>query len=242
MDFGFHTYLLGFVAGALSTLSPCVVPLIPILCASATNVHRYGPVLLAGGVAFSFAAVGTAIGASGAASGFDPDTVRAVAAGLMTVLGLVLLLPPLQRGFAGSTAWLGNIGQQTLAKFDFNNLPGQFALGALLGLSWSPCVGPTLGAASMLASQGRDLAQVGLLMLIFGLGAALPLAAIGLGARSMSRLFRDRLIKGARASTRVLGSLFVLIGVLILSGYDKGLEAWVVSHSPHWLLTLTTRF
>ncbi|HTT07278.1 MAG TPA: cytochrome c biogenesis CcdA family protein [Gammaproteobacteria bacterium] len=242
MDFGFHTYLLGFVAGALTTLSPCVVPLIPILCASAANVHRYGPVLLALGVAFSFAAVGTVIGATGAATGLNPDSVRLVAAGLMTALGLVLLLPPLQRGFAGSTAWLGNAGNRILARFAFDNLPGQFAVGALLGLSWSPCVGPTLGAASMLASQGRDLTQVGLLMLIFGLGAALPLAAIGLGARSMTRMFRDRLIQRAQASTRVLGGLFVLIGLLILSGYDKGLEAWVVGHSPDWLLTLTTRF
>jgi cytochrome c biogenesis protein CcdA len=242
MDFGLHTYLLGFVAGVLSTLSPCVVPLIPILCASAVNVHRLGPVFLAGGVSLSFAIAGTLLAGFGAAAGFDQSTVRVVAAVLMTLLGLVLLLPALQQRFAGSTAWLGNAGHRLLGRFEFNSLPGQFGVGMLLGLSWSPCVGPTLGAASMLASQGRDLVQVSSLMLVFGLGAALPLAAIGLGARSLSGRFRNRLISGAKASTRVLGGLFVLIGLLILLGYDKDLETWAVTHSPQWLLTLTTRF
>ena len=242
MDFGAHTYLLGFIAGILSTLSPCVVPLIPILCASALNVHRLGPVLMAAGVAFSFAVAGTLLAEAGAVAGLDPGTVRLVAAVLMIVLGLVLLLPALQRRFASLTAGVGGVGHNLLGRFAFDSLPGQFALGAVLGLSWSPCVGPTLGAASVLASQGRDLAQVSTLMLVFGLGAALPLAAIGFGARSLSVHFRNRLIAGAQTSTRVLGGLFLTIGILILLGYDKAIETWVVSHSPQWLLDLTTRF
>ena len=72
-------------------------------------------------------------------------------------------------------------------------LGGQFAVGLLLGAVWSPCVGPTLGAASLLAAQGRDLGQVALTMFVFGLGAALPLLALGLASREVMMRWRHRL-------------------------------------------------
>ena len=58
MDFGVATYALGYLAGALSTLSPCVLPLLPILVATATRQHRHGSLALAAGLTLSFAAVG----------------------------------------------------------------------------------------------------------------------------------------------------------------------------------------
>ena len=65
-----------------------------------------------------------------------------------------------------------------------SGLAGQFAVGLLLGAVWSPCVGPTLGAASLLASQGKDLPQVALTMVVFGIGAAVPLILLGLLSRA----------------------------------------------------------
>ena len=81
------------------------------------------------------------------------------------------------------------IGDRWLRRVRVEGLGGQLAVGLLLGLVWAPCVGPTLGAAATLASQGRDLGQVAVLMTVFGIGAGLPLVIIGtLSRRRICRI------------------------------------------------------
>lgn len=173
MTFGAGTYGLGLVAGALSagalsTLSPCVLPLVPVLIASAVNAHRWGAVALGTGLALSFAIIGIFLATVGASLGLDPDAFRTAGAVILVIFGTILLVPKLQNVFAAATGALSNTGNEWLARVTFEGFAGQFLVGLLLGVVWSPCVGPTLGAATTLASQGRDLGQIGLLMLIFG--------------------------------------------------------------------------
>jgi cytochrome c-type biogenesis protein len=111
-----------------------------------------------------------------------------------------------------------------------------------LGAVWSPCVGPTLGAASLLASQGRDLLQVGLTMFAFGIGAALPLLILGVISREAMMRWRDQLLSASSRIKSGLGLLLVTIGALVLTGVDKSIETALVNASPHWLTDLTTRF
>src|SRR5436190_10964047 len=99
MDFGLATYALGYLAGALSTLSPCVLPLLPILIATATTKHRHGPLALAAGLTLSFAAVGLFIATIGVAIGIDQGVLRVAAALLLVLFGVAMLAPPLQRWF-----------------------------------------------------------------------------------------------------------------------------------------------
>ena len=80
-------------------------------------------------------------------------------------------------------------------RIPFDGLPGQFALGFFLRLVWAPCVGPTLGAAVSLASQGHALGQVALVMLLFGIGAALPLALLGTLSREAMLRVRGKLME-----------------------------------------------
>src|SRR5262249_30712656 len=107
---------------------------------------------------------------------------------------------------------------------------------------WSPCVGPTLGAASLLAAQGRDLPQVGATMLMFGLGAAAPLLLLGLLSRKVLLHWRQRLFSAGQSLKAALGVLLIAIGVLVLTGLDKSLETALVDLSPQWLTDFTTRF
>jgi cytochrome c-type biogenesis protein len=151
---------LATLAGILSTLSPCVLPLIPIVLGTASSEHRYGPVALAGGLALSFTAIGLFAATIGFAIGLDAGVFRAVAALLLIGIGVVLVLPRLQAGLALAAGPAGNWTEQRLGGFSTAGLPGQFAVGLLLGAVWSPCVGPTLGAASVLAAQGEDLGTV----------------------------------------------------------------------------------
>lgn len=242
MDFGPGTFLFGYVAGLLSTLSPCVLPLLPILIATAVAQHRLGPLALAAGLTLSFTVVGVFIAALGASIGLDQAVLRKGAAVLLMALGLVLLVPALQTRFATATAGLAASGDGLLARLTGAGWGGQFAVGLVLGLVWSPCVGPTLGAASTLASQGRDLGQIALLMLLFGLGAATPLLVIGTLSREAITRTRGRLLAIGQRGRWVLGAALLVVGAAILSGQDKRFETWVVEHSPDWLTELTTRF
>jgi cytochrome c biogenesis protein CcdA len=160
----------------------------------------------------------------------------------MAAVGLLLLIKPLQDRLSALLSPIGNLFQSRFGVATGNGLAGQFGVGLLLGAVWSPCVGPTLGAASVLAAQGKDLMQVGLTMAVFGLGAALPLLVIGALSQETLKRRRTQLAKTGNLGKRVLGGALILFGVLILSGADKQLEAYLVDASPEWLTSLTTEF
>ena len=242
MDFGPATYGLGLAAGALSTLSPCVLPLIPVLVASAAKAHRFGALSLGAGLALSYTVVGLVLAPLGASLGLDPDTFRFAGAAAMVVFGVVLLVPQLQDGMARATAGMSNAGQQALQRVTVDGLAGQLLVGLLLGIVWTPCVGPTLGAATTLASRGENLGQIALLMLIFGVGAALPLVALGLLSRATLTRIRGQLLSAGSIGKKILGLVLVGLGALIATGLDLHLQAWILDRSPEWLTTLTTRF
>ena len=119
---------------------------------------------------------------------------------------------------------------------------GQFAVGLLLGMVWSPCVGPTLGAASVLAAQGRNLGEVGATMALFGIGAALPLLLLGLLSRETLMRWRGTLMRTGGGLKIALGAVLVLTASIILLGIDTSVETALVDASPQWLSNLTTRF
>ena len=233
---------LAFVAGVLSILSPCVLPILPIALGAAASEHRGGPVALAAGLAVSFVLIGLFAATIGYSIGLNADIFRYVAAILMIVVGVVLLVPHLQVRLALAGAPLANWSDRHFRGVRRGGLPGQTAVGLLLGAVWSPCIGPTLGAASILAAQGRDLAEVAAIMLSFGLGAALPLAVFGLLSREAVLRWRTQLIAGGAWAKTAFAAVLVFIGVLVLTGLDKRLESIVVDKSPQWLTYLTTHF
>ena len=156
------------------------------------------------------------------------------------VFGAVLLSARLQQRFAVATSGLSGVGHGVLARVSLDGLSGQFVLGLLLGLVWSPCVGPTLGAAVTLASQGQSLAQVSLLMALFGLGAGLPLVALGLVSGQAMQRLRGRLLALGRVGKQALGGTMLALGLAVLTGADKAFEAWALQSAPAWLVSLTT--
>jgi cytochrome c-type biogenesis protein len=242
MVFGVGTYGLALMAGLLTTLSPCVLPLVPIVMSSAIVAHRLGPWALALGVALSYAVVGGLLASVGASLALAGEMLREVSGALLIVFGGILLSERLKTLFARATGGLASSGQRMLSGFRFEGLGGQFALGLLLGMVWTPCVGPTLGAATTLASQGRDLAQICLLMAVFGIGASVPMLLVGSLSRVALQRTRASLTAAGRGGQWLLGLALVVLGALILSGVDRQLEAWLLDHSPMWLTALTTRY
>jgi cytochrome c-type biogenesis protein len=233
---------LAFAAGLLSILSPCVLPLVPIVLGAAVVAHPLGALALAAGLAVSFTALGLLLALVGFGLGIDPGTFRVVAAAIMIVLGVVLVVPSWQAELAVAGGPISSWTDRRFGGFASSGLAGQFAIGLLLGAVWSPCVGPTLGAASLLASQGHDLLRVTLTMMVFGVGAALPLILLGLLSRATLMRVRSSLMSAGKLGKALLGAAFIVIGVSIVSGADKRIEAALVDASPPWLTELTTSF
>ena len=231
---------LAFLAGALTILSPCVLPLVPIVLGSAATAHRRGPLALAAGLILSFTVTGFLLATVGASSGFNGEIVRAIGAGLMVIFGLALWIPQtsalLSRVAGPVINWAGT-KQASLAR---HGLLGQAGIGVLLGLVWSPCVGPTLGAATVLAARGEHLFDVAVTMAAFGLGIASVLLILSLTARQVMQRWQGNVMSSGQTVRRILGALLIVVGFLVLTGLDHLIEGALVAVSPEWLTDLTT--
>jgi cytochrome c biogenesis protein CcdA len=234
--------LLAALAGALTVINPCVLPVLPVVLLGAMQQHRLGPLALAGGMVAGFTVLAMLVYGAGAALDLSPDTVRQAGAALLLALGAVMLSAALkQRLAAVGSRWAGPLNA-LLDRAAPAGLGGQFATGALLGAIWSPCSGPTLASAITLASQGDSLARAATIMLFFGIGATLPMLALAYGSRQTLARRREHFARFARAAMPAMGALLVAIGGLVLSGLDKRAEAALLGAMPEWLVELTTRF
>jgi cytochrome c-type biogenesis protein len=238
----FATLFFAFLAGTLTVLSPCVLPVLPMVIGAAAAEGRSGPLFLAFGLTLSFVAIGMFVALVGFAIGLDEGVFRKIAAMLMIVVGIVLAVPVLQTRLATAGGPLSGWVNDRFVATEGTSKAGPFGLGLLMGAIWAPCVGPTLGAASVMAAQGENLFEVTLTMVLFGIGSALPLLVLGLLSRELLMRWRGKMLSLGDGMKSLLGLLLVLSGFLVLSGYDKQAEAYLVETSPDWLTELTTRF
>jgi cytochrome c-type biogenesis protein len=236
------TLLFAFVAGTLTILSPCVLPVLPMVLGAAAAQGRTGPVYLAFGLTLSFVLIGMFVAVFGFAIGLDEGVFRQIAAMLMIVIGIVLVLPVLQTQLASAGGPLSSWVNDRFTGADGMAKGGPFGLGLLMGAIWAPCVGPTLGATSVMAARGENLPQVAFTMLLFGLGSALPLLLLGLLSREVLVRWRGKMLSLGGGMKTLLGVLLTVSGLLVLTGYDKRVEAYLVDVSPLWLTEMTTRF
>lgn len=228
---------LALLAGVLGVLSPCVWPLVPVVTSAAATSGRAGPLYLALGLSVSFAVAGTLLTWLLVSTGLDPELFRYIAAVLLLAVGLVLVVPALsdwvtlRLSTLSGRIGIGGGGAATSA-------PGQFGVGALLGVVWLPCVGPTLGAAIALASMGQDVAVAFVVMLAYGVGTAGVLLAAGYVSGRLLARWRPRLVASGGFGKKLLGGTLVLLGLLVLTGVDKVLEATAVGMLPEWMFSL----
>ncbi len=237
---GLATLALSYAAGALSILSPCVLPLLPIVLFGVLQHSAWGPLVLAGGLAVSFALVGVFTASLGFSLGLDSFVLRYAVALVLLAAGVVLLVPAAHARLALVSGPVASVGQAMIDRIQPAGLRGQFLLGVALGAIWTPCTGPTLGAAIGLAAQSESLAKAASIMAVFSFGAVTPLLAIAYGSRQAAMARRDRLMRLSRAAKPLLGATLIVIGALVLSGLDKGIETVLTETMPNWLLNLTT--
>lgn len=187
--------VLAYLAGALTTINPCVLPLLPVFVASAVGSGRFGVLALAAGLVAGFTTIGVLVSATGTVLGFDPHSLRVAATIMLIAAGMVFLLPVLQRPVALLAAPIGGAGVAAAQRAASAGLAGQFGIGMIAGAIWTPCSGPSLAAAFALALEAGGLSAAALRLFVFGLGAATIVTLLAFGSRAA--LARRRGILGS---------------------------------------------
>src|SRR2546421_526133 len=203
---------IGFVAGLITAISPCVLPVLPILLAGGATGGGRRPFAIIGGLVASFTLFTLAASSILSALGLPQDFLRDVAIALLFVLAATLLVPRLglvlERPFAFLTRRRGG------------DLGGGFLLGASLGLVFVPCAGPVLATVTVLAAQHRIGLDTVLLTLAYAIGAAIPMLLIALGGQRISRRIRAQ----SPAFRRAMGVVLAAAAVAIVFNLDRSLQ------------------
>ncbi len=231
--------ILGYAAGLLTLINPCVLPILPIVLATAFQAGRLGPLVLAAGMSISFVSLGMLVAVFGRTVGITDQTLSNAAAVLMIGFGLVLLVPAFSARFATATAGFSAQADDSMNQIDQHGLTGQFVGGILLGAVWSPCIGPTLGGAISLASQGESLLQATAIMVTFALGVSTTIVALGYGAQSVVRRRQATMRKIATVARPLMGVVFVAVGLAILFKLHHFAEFWALENLPAWFTDIS---
>ena len=179
--------ILGYLAGLLTLINPCVLPVLPIVLVSALQADQRGPLALALGMSISFVVFGMFVAIFGRAIGLTNELLADIGAWVMIGFGLILLIKPLGAVFERSLAGFSGRADRAIDEQSIGGIRGQFLGGLLLGAVWSPCIGPTLGGAIALASSGESLIWAFLIMVAFALGVSTLILGIGMGGQNLIR-------------------------------------------------------
>jgi cytochrome c biogenesis protein CcdA/thiol-disulfide isomerase/thioredoxin len=194
---------IGFLAGVITAVSPCVLPVLPIILAGGASGGGRRPFAIIGGLVASFTLFTLTAASILSALGLPQDLLRNVAIALLFVLAATLLVPRLgillERPFAFLTRRRGG------------DLGGGFLLGVSLGLVFVPCAGPVLATVTVLSAEHRIGVETVLLTLAYSLGAAAPMLLIALGGQKVAKRLRAQSENFRRAMGVVLAGAAVAI-------------------------------
>jgi cytochrome c biogenesis protein CcdA len=222
--------VLALLAGMVTVVAPCTLPVLPILLGA--SVGRTGgarPAMIALGFVVSFSAAALLLSAIINIFDFDPGILRTGAAILLLGFGLLMIWPaPFEwlsirlGGFAGSSAGSANSRQGNI---------GGFVLGTTLGLVWTPCAGPVLGSILTVVATSKDTAWASALLVVYAIGAAIPMLAIAYGGQAATTRVRSI----ARISPRLqqgFGIVVIAFAIASYFQYDALIVSWLTAFYP----------
>lgn len=216
---------LALLGGLLTVLSPCVLPILPVIVGRSLQSHRYGPVALVLGLVGGFALAGSLLGVTASWLTHVTGLLRVGAIVLLLVIGTLALFPKL------SYRLLRYLPGGNDRKSPRLGLAGEFWLGTQLGLLWTPCAGPVLGSILVLAAVDHEIGGAFVLLLLYGIGAALPMLMFAYGGRYLSRRLLSLRPHGA-VLQRVGGAIVVSTTIAILLGWDVQIQLWLAPLFP----------
>ena len=233
-----------FIAGLLTTLSPCVLPILPFLLGSALRKNKKAPMYMVLGLGLSFIIVGFTLSRFGTLLGLDGEELRKLSAVILIVTSVFFLSKKMQSFISEKLTKLANVGSFASSKWQLDEKSNwdSIVLGSLLGIIWSPCTGPTLGVAVSLASQEGATFEALKIMIIYALGAILPMLLISYGLRTYFQKYQSKIIGLANNSKSFFGFILLISGIFIYFGIDKTIETYLLNHLPQSWVDLITKF
>jgi cytochrome c biogenesis protein CcdA/thiol-disulfide isomerase/thioredoxin len=250
--------LVAFIAGLATAVSPCVLPILPIVLATGADGDRRRPYLVIAGLIASFSFFTLASVQLIRALHLPSSSLRDAAIVVIALFGLTLLVPALSVRFERLTARLPGLGTRLAGAgpagmsptavsgsiAGAEAAPGRgsivagLATGVGLGLVWTPCAGPILGAITSLAVTAPGSLATLALVVAYAIGAGLPLLAIALGGRAA--IARLRLRNASAWASRAFGTLVLVTAGLMAVGADTTISANLTSALPDWTGALQT--
>jgi cytochrome c-type biogenesis protein len=219
---------LAFGGGIVTVLSPCILPVLPIIVGRSLQSHRYGPIAIVLGLVGGFAITGSLLGVLASWIPNLPDALRAVAIVILLVMGLLSIFPE----------WGYRFFQIFSIKIDSSNsigLVGEFWLGSQLGLLWTPCAGPVLASILLLAAVQHQPLQAFGMLVVYGLGAAVPMLIVAYGGRYLGqRLLQLRSHSGT--IQKIGGMMIIVTAIAMLLGLDVQIQLWLAPLFPSFAI------
>lgn len=217
--------LVAFVGGVLTVLSPCVLPVLPVLLSGTVGGRGRPPGIILGFVG-SFVLLTLFLAGVVSALGVGPDVVRWGAVALLFAFGLTLAVPALQTRFEVAMARALPQRRGT----DKDGFLGGVLVGATLGVVWTPCVGPVLASVTTLALSNQVTAFAAAVTLAYALGVAVPMLGVMWGGRKL--LHRPALLGRLGAIQQTFGVVLVLFAAGMVFGVDRRAQTLLVDAVP----------
>src|SRR6202171_1234441 len=223
--------VLALLAGVVTIAAPCTLPMLPILLgASVGHTGKIRPALVAPGFVISFSPAALLLSAIPRIFDFDPNVLRTAAAILLLGFGLLMIWPAPFEWLSIRISGLMSNSAAGNATPSQGNLGG-FVLGTTLGLVWTPCAGPVLGSILTVVATSRDTAWASTLLVVYAVGAAIPMLAIAYGGQAVTTRVRSI----ARISPRLqqgFGVVVIAFAIASYFQYDTLIVAWLTAFYP----------
>src|SRR3954447_22726928 len=223
-----------FVAGAATAVSPCVLPVLPVILSAGVTGGRRRPLGVVAGLAVSFTFATVALVYVIDALGLPDGLVRTLAIAVLLAFGLSLLVPPLS---ARVETWISRVVPKPTTSLDRQGFVSGFVVGLSLGLVYGPCAGPILaGVITVSASQSFTAGRLAV-ALADRIGSAIVLYGLMLGGRRATR----RLSRQSLRFQMATGVVMVLMAVAMLANLDVRFQTAIASELPSVLVNPTAK-
>ena len=223
-----------FLSGIVTILSPCILPVLPIVLSGSVGGKRK-PLGVVLGFILSFSLFTLALSTLVRFLNIPPDSLRIAAVVVIGAFGLVLVIPRLQAAFEVMASRMVSVRQNTSSE----GFGGGIAVGAGLGLLWTPCVGPIMASVISLAVSRRVDGGAILIVLSYSVGTAIPMFAVMIGGRSLIKRF-PRLTANTGRIQKVFGAVMVAAALVIGLGLDRRFQSFILETFPNYGSGLTS--
>ncbi|MEK7595008.1 MAG: cytochrome c biogenesis protein DipZ [Patescibacteria group bacterium] len=227
--------LFAFIAGFVTILSPCILPILPVVLSGSVAGGKRRPIGIVLGFISSFTFFTLTLSSIIRATNIPAEALRLVSVVVIIGFGLSLLIPKAQvlieLIFSRLSAFLPRSNTNS-------GLMGGFLVGVSLGLIWTPCVGPILASVISLALTGLVNGSTILITLSYSFGTAIPMFAITYGGKEL--LNRNQwLLKNTVNIQKTFGVLMIVTGIAILTNQDRKFQAFILEKFPNYGVGLT---